>query len=164
MTTRQELARISPELVLFGIGRASGTWGWRWIPRFFCRLFYFYINPIISAITGPVYLFCLPAVHPDPRKSLNDRLVNLNYLGFILSARMRDFHYGIIFAGNLWQWSDSCAIFDGSTLSMVSSLLFMDCNKPIAPSHLPRPGRSPPSTQVPNTYPMSHHHHLHQYM
>lgn len=80
---------------LFGIGRASGTWGWRWIPRFFCRLFYFYIIPIISVITGPVYLFFLPAIHPATRKSFNVRLVNLNHLGFILSARMRDFHYGI---------------------------------------------------------------------
>ena len=40
---------------------SSATWRWG-----------FYINLIIGAITGPVYLFYRPAIHPAPGKSFRD--------------------------------------------------------------------------------------------
>ncbi|KAG5287057.1 MFS transporter [Histoplasma ohiense] len=53
---------------------------------------------------------------------------------------------GFIFAGNLWQWSDSCAIFDGSTLWCppcslwtTTSLLHPHISRDqVAPRHPPR--------------------------
>ena len=86
-----------------GFSDSSATWRWG-----------FYINLIIGAITGPVYLFYLPAIHPASDKSLRDRLTSLDYVGFVLSAGMwATFAMGFIFAGGLWQWNS------GQTIAMI---------------------------------------------
>ncbi|KAJ6018014.1 hypothetical protein N7451_001393 [Penicillium sp. IBT 35674x] len=116
MTTRKErgaylagtgfvwgLGAILGPVVGGGFSDSSATWRWG-----------FYINLIIGAITAPVYLFYLPAIHPAPGKSLRDRLISLDYVGFALSAGMwATFAIGFIFAGGIWQWSD------GRTIAMI---------------------------------------------
>ncbi|KAJ5565180.1 hypothetical protein N7513_001422 [Penicillium frequentans] len=116
MTTRKErgaylagtgfvwgLGAILGPVVGGGFSDSSATWRWG-----------FYINLIIGAITAPVYLFYLPAIHPAPGKSLRDRLISLDYVGFALSAGMwTTFAIGFIFAGGIWQWSD------GRTIAMI---------------------------------------------
>lgn len=116
MTTRKErgaylagtgfvwgLGAILGPVVGGGFSDSSATWRWG-----------FYINLIIGAITAPVYLFYLPEIHPAPGKSLRDRLMGLDYVGFVLSAGMWvTFAMGFIFAGGVWQWSD------GRTIAMV---------------------------------------------
>jgi MFS family permease len=116
MTTREErgaylagtgfvwgLGAILGPVVGGGFSDSSATWRWG-----------FYINLIIGAITAPVYLYYLPAIHPAPGRSLRDRLLGLDYVGFVLSAGMWvTFAMGFIFAGGAWQWSD------GRTIAMV---------------------------------------------
>ncbi|PGH28822.1 hypothetical protein GX50_08434 [[Emmonsia] crescens] len=113
MTTRHErgaylssigfcwgLGAILGPVVGGGFSDSAATWRWG-----------FYINLIIGAITCPIYLFYLPAVHPARGKPLRDRLVSLDYVGFVLSAAMwATFAIGFIFAGGLWQWNDGRAI------------------------------------------------------
>ncbi|EGC45406.1 MFS drug efflux transporter [Histoplasma capsulatum var. duboisii H88] len=83
-----------------GFSDSAATWRWG-----------FYINLIIGAVTGPIYLFYLPPVHPASGKPLGERLKSLDYAGFILSAGMwATFAIGFIFAGGLWPWSDGRAI------------------------------------------------------
>ena len=116
MTTRTERgAYLAGTGFVWGVGAILGpvvgggfsdsyaTWRWG-----------FYINLIIGAITGPVYLFYLPAIHPASDKSLRDRLTSLDYVGFVLSAGMwATFAMGFIFAGGLWQWNS------GQTIAMI---------------------------------------------
>lgn len=116
MTTRQErgtyltgtgfvwgLGAILGPVVGGGFSDSSATWRWG-----------FYINLIIGAITAPVYLFYLPAIHPGAGKSLHDRLMRLDYVGFVLSAGMWVmFAMGFISAGGVWAWSD------GRTIALV---------------------------------------------
>lgn len=71
----------------------------------------FYINLVIGAVTAPVYLIYLPSIHPGAGKSLHERLVTLDYLGFVLSAGMWvAFAMGFISAGGVWDWSDGRTI------------------------------------------------------
>lgn len=116
MTTRKErgaylagtgfvwgLGAILGPVVGGGFSDSSATWRWG-----------FYINLIIGAITAPVYLFYLPAIHPAPGRSLRDRLLSLDYVGFVLSAGMwATFAIGFIFAGGIWKWGD------GRTIAMI---------------------------------------------
>jgi MFS family permease len=109
MTTRKErglylagtgfvwgLGAILGPVVGGGFSDSSATWRWG-----------FYINLIIGAITAPVYLFYLPAIHPAPGRSLKDRLLSLDYVGFVLSAGMwATFAIGFLFAGGIWKWGD----------------------------------------------------------
>ncbi|RDW78580.1 uncharacterized protein DSM5745_05432 [Aspergillus mulundensis] len=109
MTTRQErgtyltgtgfvwgLGAILGPVVGGGFSDSSATWRWG-----------FYINLIIGAITAPVYLFYLPAIHPGAGKGLHNRLVRLDYVGFVLSAGMWvAFAMGFISAGGVWAWSE----------------------------------------------------------
>ncbi|KAI0595292.1 major facilitator superfamily domain-containing protein [Biscogniauxia sp. FL1348] len=113
MTTRQErgayltgtgfvwgLGAILGPVVGGGFSDSSATWRWG-----------FYINLVIGAVTAPVYLFYLPAIHPAPGKSLHERLVSLDYVGFVLSAGMWvSFAMGFISAGGIWAWSDGRTI------------------------------------------------------
>lgn len=113
LTTRQErgmyltgtgfvwgLGAILGPVVGGGFSVSSATWRWG-----------FYINLVIGAVTAPVYLIYLPAIHPAGGKSLHERLVNLDYLGFVLSAGMWvTFAMGFISAGGAWRWSDGRTI------------------------------------------------------
>lgn len=113
LTTRQErgmyltgtgfvwgLGAILGPVVGGGFSDSSATWR-----------FGFYINLVIGAVTAPVYLIYLPAIHPGRGKSLHERLVKLDYLGFVLSAGMWvAFAMVFISAGGVWNWSDGRSI------------------------------------------------------
>lgn len=94
------LGAILGPVVGGGFSDSSATWRWG-----------FYINLIIGAVTAPVYLIYLPAIHPGEGKSLGERLINLDYLGFVLSAGMWvAFAMGFISAGGIWDWNDGRTI------------------------------------------------------
>ncbi|KAL6898485.1 major facilitator superfamily domain-containing protein [Trichoderma evansii] len=89
-TTREERgAYINGVGFVWGIGACLGpvvggafsdskaTWRWG-----------FYINLVIGAITGPIYIFNLPNVHPVRGVSVWDRIKAIDYVGDILSAAM----------------------------------------------------------------------------
>lgn len=113
MTTRQErgayltgtgfvwgLGAILGPVVGGGFSVSSATWRWG-----------FYINLVIGAISAPVYLFYLPSIHPAAGKPLRDRLVSLDYVGFVLSAGMWvAFALAFISAGGIWAWSEGRTI------------------------------------------------------
>ncbi|PYI09470.1 MFS drug efflux transporter [Aspergillus sclerotiicarbonarius CBS 121057] len=83
-----------------GFSDSSATWRWG-----------FYLNLVIGAITAPVYLFYLPAIHPGAGQTLRKRLVRLDYVGFILSAGMWvTFALGFISAGGIWAWDSGATI------------------------------------------------------
>lgn len=82
----------------FAISSAS----WRWA---------FYINLLIAAVTAPVYLTFLPSLHLAKDQSLLERIANLDFLGFILSAAMWvTFVIAVTTAGIQWPWSSAQVI------------------------------------------------------
>lgn len=94
------LGAILGPVVGGGFSVSSATWRWG-----------FYINLVIGAVTAPIYLIYLPAIHPGGDKSLRERLGNLDYLGFVLSAGMWvAFAMGFISAGGIWDWNDGRTI------------------------------------------------------
>ncbi|KAL1898451.1 hypothetical protein Sste5346_003354 [Sporothrix stenoceras] len=76
---------------------------WRWA---------FYLNLIIGAVTAPIYIVYLPAIHPDTTgKSVKERLATLDYVGFVLSAAVWvTFGLALVSAGGLWAWRDGRTI------------------------------------------------------
>ncbi|CAK7200447.1 hypothetical protein SEUCBS139899_003142 [Sporothrix eucalyptigena] len=75
---------------------------WRWA---------FYLNLIIGAVTAPVYIIYLPAIHPDTKRTVRQRLVSLDYVGFVLSAAVWvTFGLALVSAGGLWPWRDARTI------------------------------------------------------
>lgn len=85
-----------------GFSESAATWRWG-----------FYINPVIAAITAPIYLIYLPSIHPNTTQSLRQRVAELDFVGFILCAAMwATFALAGTMSGGPWSWSD------GRTISM----------------------------------------------
>lgn len=82
----------------FSISKATWRWG-------------FYINLVLGAIAAPIWLFLLPSVHPTNGVSIKERLLRLDYLGFLLSAGAWTI-FAIVFiaGGNNWEWQDKRTI------------------------------------------------------
>lgn len=75
---------------------SSATWRWA-----------FYINLVIAAITCPVYLFYLPSLHLLTGKSIRERIVDLDLIGYLLHAVMWvTFAMAATMAGGQWPWND----------------------------------------------------------
>ncbi|OJJ06778.1 hypothetical protein ASPVEDRAFT_56320 [Aspergillus versicolor CBS 583.65] len=90
---------------------SSATWRWG-----------FYINLVIGAITAPIYLLFLPSLHPAPGKTLRERLIRLDYVGFALSGGMWvSFAMAFISAGGIWAWNEGRTV----ALIVVFAVLFM---------------------------------------
>lgn len=116
LTTRQERGSYITSIgFVWGVGAILGpvvggsfsdseaTWRWG-----------FYINLIIGAISAPVYLFYLPPIHPEAGKPVRERLVSLDYVGFVLGAGMWvTFGMAFISAGGIWAWGE------GRTIAMI---------------------------------------------
>ncbi|PON26641.1 hypothetical protein TGAM01_v204651 [Trichoderma gamsii] len=112
-TTREERgAYINGVGFVWGIGACLGpvvggafsdskaTWRWG-----------FYINLVIGAITGPVYIFNLPNVRPVRGVSVWDRIKAIDYVGDVLSAAIWvSFSLAFVFAGGAWNWNDGRTI------------------------------------------------------
>jgi MFS family permease len=82
----------------FSISKATWRWG-------------FYINLVLGAVAAPIWLFLLPSVHPTNGIAIKERLLRLDFLGFILSAgAWTIFAVVFIAAGNSWEWQDKRTI------------------------------------------------------
>ncbi|KAK1239827.1 hypothetical protein MKX08_007269 [Trichoderma sp. CBMAI-0020] len=79
---------------------SKATWRWG-----------FYINLVIGAITGPVYIFNLPNVRPVRGVLVWDRIKAIDYVGDVLSAGIWvSFSLAFVFAGGAWSWNDGRTI------------------------------------------------------
>jgi MFS family permease len=79
---------------------SSATWRWG-----------FYINPVIAAVTAPVYLVYLPSLHPTTGKTILQRVKQLDFVGFVLCAAMwASFALAGTMAGGPWSWNDARTI------------------------------------------------------
>ena len=75
---------------------------WRWA---------FYINLVVGAAMGPIYVFCLPPLHPIKGVSIRSRISNLDFVGFVLnSALWVMFTIPLTMAGGQWGWNDGRTI------------------------------------------------------
>ncbi|KAJ4865625.1 major facilitator superfamily domain-containing protein [Trichoderma breve] len=82
----------------FSISKATWRWG-------------FYINLVLGALAAPIWIFLLPSVHPTKGVSIKDRLLRLDFVGFILSAAAWSiFTVVFIAGGNYWAWKDGRTI------------------------------------------------------
>lgn len=113
MTAREERARYVGGIgVVWGVGAilgpvvgggfsvSSATWRWG-----------FYINLVVGAVTAPIYLIYLPAVLPADNKTTKERLMSLDFIGFVLSAVMwTTFSMPLVSGGGIWAWNDAKTI------------------------------------------------------
>jgi MFS family permease len=79
---------------------SSATWRWA-----------FYINLVIFAVSAPVYVFCLPSIHPSQGASVRARIARLDFVGFILGAGVWvTFLLALSMGGGQWEWNDGRTI------------------------------------------------------
>ncbi|KAK7985853.1 hypothetical protein PG988_003475 [Apiospora saccharicola] len=79
---------------------SSATWRWA-----------FYINLCIGAVVAPGFLFYLPAIHPVKGISARDRLMRIDWVGFLLGAGMWvTFLMALTMAGGEWAWDSGSTI------------------------------------------------------
>ncbi|KAK0630485.1 major facilitator superfamily domain-containing protein [Bombardia bombarda] len=82
---------------------SSATWRWA-----------FYINLVLGAAGGPVYVFLMPSIHPISGKTIRERLATFDMIGFLLIAGTWVFFtVGFVQAGTSWTWND------GRTIAML---------------------------------------------
>lgn len=75
---------------------------WRWA---------FYINLVIGAIFAPALIFYLPAIRLLPGVSVKDRLLRVDWLGFVLGSGVWvTFLLALTMAGGNWPWKDGRTI------------------------------------------------------
>ncbi|KIX02996.1 uncharacterized protein Z518_06546 [Rhinocladiella mackenziei CBS 650.93] len=79
---------------------SSATWRWA-----------FYINLVIFAVSAPAYVFCLPSIHPSRSVSVRERIISLDFVGFILGAGVWvTFLLALSMAGGQWEWNDGSTV------------------------------------------------------
>ncbi|KAI0154592.1 MFS general substrate transporter [Xylariaceae sp. FL1272] len=80
---------------------SSATWRWA-----------FYLNLVIGAASAPAYVFCLPSIRlGQPGQSIRDRLLAIDYAGFILGAGIwTSFLLALTMPGGQWPWNDGRTI------------------------------------------------------
>lgn len=79
---------------------SSATWRWS-----------FYINLVIGAVFAPALIFYLPSVHSLQVVSVRDRLLRIDWLGFIFGSGVWvSFLIALTMAGGQWPWSDGRTI------------------------------------------------------
>lgn len=87
---------------VIGGGFAISGATWRWA---------FYINLVIGGVVAPVYIFFLPPIHPSQGKTIRERIVALDMLGFVLvGAAWVLFTVAFSMAGAQWAWSNGRTI------------------------------------------------------
>ena len=90
---------------------SSATWRWA-----------FYINLIIGAAFGPVYVFGLPSIRLTNGKAITERIQQIDWLGLLLVAAVWVFFsMGFTMAGGEWRWDDSRTI--GIIVAFVAALV-----------------------------------------
>lgn len=79
---------------------SSATWRWS-----------FYINLVIGAVFAPALIFYLPSILPLQGVSVRDRLLRIDWLGFLLGSGVWvSFLVGLTMAGGPWPWDDGRTI------------------------------------------------------
>lgn len=79
---------------------SSATWRWS-----------FYINLVIGALSAPVLIFYLPSILPLRGVSVRDRLLRIDWLGFLLGSGVWvGFLLALTMAGGQWPWDDGRTI------------------------------------------------------
>lgn len=79
---------------------SSATWRWA-----------FYINLIIGAAFGPVYVFGLPSIRLTSGKTFMRRFKEIDFVGLFLGAGVWVFFsMALTMAGGEWRWNDSRTI------------------------------------------------------
>lgn len=83
-------------------GRVGGAFSenkhatWRWA---------FYINLCIGAAFSPIYIFCLPRGDPQKHIKIQQKLLQIDYLGMILNiGALTALIMAINFGGNIFAW------------------------------------------------------------
>lgn len=95
---------------------SSSAATWRWS---------FYINLCIAAVCAPIYVFYIPSTPSADKRPLIQRLANLDYLGFFLSAGAWAFFAVLFtFAGAIWSYESGTTI-AFSVLFGIFTLLFI---------------------------------------
>ena len=94
-----DINRLGP---IVGGAFANSKESWRWA---------FYLCLFVGAVAAPVLLFLLPAVQPKPNVKLLDRILQVDYLGFIIIAgAVTTFVMGLSLGGSTWAWSSGRTI------------------------------------------------------
>lgn len=92
--------------------QSSATWRWA-----------FYINLVLGGVFAPVYLFCLPDVHPLTGRTVLERVKTIDYLGLVLgAAAWVTFTMGFTMAGGQWPWNDGRTIATLVVFGLVTAL------------------------------------------
>lgn len=79
---------------------SSATWRWA-----------FYINLVVAAAFAPVYLFCMPDLHPVSDISVMERIKKIDFVGLLLGAGVWvSFTMAFTMAGGQWSWNDGRTI------------------------------------------------------
>ncbi|KAJ4371960.1 hypothetical protein N0V83_003733 [Neocucurbitaria cava] len=80
--------------------KSSATWRWA-----------FYINLVVAALSGPIYVFSLPSIHPRPGEKLFKRLGEIDFIGAVLLAGIfATFIIPLTLAEGSWAWGDASTI------------------------------------------------------
>ncbi|KAM0261020.1 hypothetical protein ACHAQJ_002459 [Trichoderma viride] len=80
--------------------QSSATWRWA-----------FYINLVLGAVFGPVYVLGLPSVNHTVGKTVLERIKNIDFLGLLLGAgSWVSFCMAFTMAGGQWPWNDGRTI------------------------------------------------------
>ncbi|KAK0713375.1 major facilitator superfamily domain-containing protein [Lasiosphaeria miniovina] len=81
---------------------ASSSATWRWA---------FYINIVIGAVVVPIFLFLIPSIHPNPGKTVRERVEHFDFIGLVLIAvTWVLFAVAFLMAGAEWAWDDGRTI------------------------------------------------------
>ncbi|KAF9775204.1 hypothetical protein IL306_006714 [Fusarium sp. DS 682] len=76
------------------LGDSSATWRWA-----------FYLNLLVGAVIGPIYILLLPDFKPQAGVPLLSRLAQIDYLGTVLSiGSVLCLIMAMNFGGVLWSW------------------------------------------------------------
>lgn len=82
------------------ISESKATWRWA-----------FYLNLLVGAVVGPIYIILLPDFKPQSGVPLTQRLAQIDYLGTVLSiGAMLCVIMAMNFGGVLWGWNEGESI------------------------------------------------------
>jgi hypothetical protein len=71
----------------------------------------FYINLVVAGFSGPIYLFCLPSIHPRRGDKLMKRILEIDMVGATLVAGIFAlFIIPLTLAEGNWAWGDASTI------------------------------------------------------
>ncbi|KAM5343434.1 hypothetical protein ACJ41O_011971 [Fusarium nematophilum] len=82
------------------LGESKATWRWA-----------FYLNLLVGAVAGPIYIILLPDFKPQAGTPLLQRLAQIDFLGTVLSlGTILCVIMGMNFGGVLWGWNQGESI------------------------------------------------------